>query len=226
MAITGIQTPHVERYLEALLPSPDPVLREMEAYAAEHDFPIVGPQVGRLLELLARTVRARTVVELGSGFGYSAAWFLRGMEGGILHLTDFSKEHARMAEENLTRMGFSKSSVARPRAGPGRPGFRFHTGDALALLPRLPVEEADILFMDIDKEGYPAAGRLFAGRLKRGAVVVVDNLLWSGAVATEDDSPPTRAIREFTRSMLDDPRFLSTVVPVRDGVGLFLKVRP
>lgn len=213
MAITGVVTEPVERYLSDLLPGPHPVLREMEVYAAKNDFPIVGPQVGRLLELAARMIRAKTVVELGSGFGYSAAWFLRGMElKGAIHLTDFSARYSKMAETHLTRMGFA-----------GR--FRFHVGDALKALPDLPLEEADVLFMDIDKERYPAAARLFIQRLKAGAVVVVDNLLWSGAVATKDDSPPTRAIREFTGLMLGDPRFLSTVVPVRDGVGIFLKMQ-
>lgn len=213
MAITGIVTEPVEDYLAGLLPSSDPVLREMEAYAEKHDFPIVGPQVGRLLELVARMVGARTVVELGSGFGYSAAWFLRGMEPrGTLHLTDTSPDHREMARDYLGRMGFGKR-------------VRFHVGDALDLLPDLPVERADILFMDIDKEGYPAAHRKFASRLKAGAWVVVDNLLWSGLVATGDRSPATRAIREFTRLMLRDLRFQTTILPVRDGVGLAVKVR-
>ncbi len=217
MAITGITTEPVERYLSELLPSPHPVLREMEAYAAKQDFPIVGPQVGRLLETVARMVRVETVVELGSGFGYSAAWFLRGMKsGGVVHLTDFSNRYSKMAGDHLTRMGFGAA---------GKPRFHLHVGDALKLLPSLPVEGAEILFMDIDKELYPDARRNFADRLKPGAVVLVDNLLWSGRVASSDDSPPTRAIREFTRSMLGDPRFLSTIVPVRDGVGVFLKAQ-
>jgi predicted O-methyltransferase YrrM len=211
VAVTGVNTPPVEGYLAERLPSPDPVLREMETYARKRDFPIVGPQVGRLLELAARAVRARLVIELGSGFGYSAAWFLRGMgPGGTVHLTDSSEEHARMARDFLGRMGFSRRA-------------RFHVGDALELLGSLPVERADLLFMDIDKEGYPAAGRNFAARMKPGALVLVDNLLWSGLVATGDRSPETRAIREFTSRMLEDRRFVGTVLPVRDGVGLFLR---
>jgi predicted O-methyltransferase YrrM len=213
VTITGIVTGTIEEYLADLLPSPHPVLREMEAHARKFDFPIVGPQVGRLLELAARAVRARLVVELGSGFGYSAAWFLRGMgPKGVVHLTDASGEHAGMAREYLGRMGFA-----------GR--YRFHVGDALQLLDALPVERADVLFMDIDKEGYPAARRNFAARLKPGALVLADNLLWSGRVATGDRSPETRAIREFTGRMLRDPRFRTTVLPVRDGVGLAVKVR-
>lgn len=211
MAITGIVTPPVEDYLARALPSPDPVLREMEAEAEKEGFPIVGPQVGRLLELLARMVRARIVIELGSGFGYSAAWFLRGMDPkGTVHLTDTSPRNAARARDHLGRMGFGKRA-------------KFHVGDALRLLADLPVEKADILFMDIDKEHYPEAFRRFAGRLRPGAAVVVDNLLWSGAVATRDRSPATRAIRELTRLLLEDGRFLSTVVPVRDGVGIALK---
>ncbi|MEM3087228.1 MAG: O-methyltransferase [Halobacteria archaeon] len=213
MAVTGIHTPRVEDYLARRLPSPHPVLREMESYARRFDFPIVGPQVGRFLELAARAVRARLVVELGSGFGYSAAWFLRGMgPRGAIHLTDASENHAEMARDCLGRMGFGRR-------------FKFHVGDALDLLDALPVERADILFMDIDKEGYPDARRNFAPRMKPGALLLVDNLLWSGLVATGDRSPETRAIRAFTGQMLRDPRFRMTLLPVRDGVGFAVKVR-
>ena len=69
--------PAIDRYLAALAAIDDPVVAEMERLGAERDFPIVGPQVGRLLEVLARSCGATRVLELGSGFGYSAVWFLR-----------------------------------------------------------------------------------------------------------------------------------------------------
>ncbi|HVI95184.1 MAG TPA: hypothetical protein VM753_14320, partial [Anaeromyxobacter sp.] len=68
--------PGIDRYLAQFAKHNDPVLAEMERIGAERDFPIVGPQVGRLLEALARACSARRVLELGSGFGYSAYWFL------------------------------------------------------------------------------------------------------------------------------------------------------
>ena len=99
--------PAVDRYLASLAAHGDPVLGEMERLGAERDFPIVGPQVGRLLEVVARACGARRVLELGSGFGYSAFWFLRavGSEGHVT-LTEGSADRCAEASAFLERGGF------------------------------------------------------------------------------------------------------------------------
>jgi len=100
--------PAIDRYLTALAAHEDPVLAEMEKLGAQRDFPIVGPQVGRLLEVAARACGARRILELGSGFGYSAYWFLRAVgPEGIVILTEGSDERAKEAEAFLTRGGFA-----------------------------------------------------------------------------------------------------------------------
>lgn len=190
----------------------DPILDEMHREAAERGFPIVGPEVGRLLFQLARVSGAKRVFELGSGFGYSTLWFARAVgEGGTVYHTDGSEENTTRAREVLGRAGVADR-------------VKFLTGDARDLL-RKTSGEFDIIFMDIDKDQYPDAYDIFRDRVKVGGLVLVDNLVWSGLVAEGDQGPTTQGIRRYLDQMWNDDRFLSSLMPVRDGVGISLRVR-
>src|SRR6266542_6327314 len=118
-----ITHPAVEDYIRGLLRRHDEsVLVEMEAEAKERDFPIVGRMVGVVLEMLARTIGAKRVIELGSGFGYSGYWFSRAVgPDGELHLTDGDPENEKKARDYLGRAGLD---------GP----VTFHVGDAVSAL--------------------------------------------------------------------------------------------
>jgi predicted O-methyltransferase YrrM len=203
-----IVNPDVDRYLHELANPDDPVLREMELLAAERSFPIVGPQVGRLLHVLARAIDARRVVELGSGFGYSAYWFARAVgPAGQVVLTEGSAERAAEAVEFLERGGM-------------RDRVRVEVGDALELVDRLE-GEFDIVFNDIDKEQYPRVPDKAAGALRAGGLLISDNMLWYGTVIEAD--PPqqsTRAIREMTRMLHENDEFETVLIPLRDGVSV------
>src|SRR5512133_3549160 len=114
----------VENYLTELARTEheDPVLVEMEARAAEHGFPIVGRATGRFLELAARAVGARRVVELGSGFGYSAYWFARAVgPGGEVRCTDGDPANAETGASFLARAGLGDRVT-------------YHVGDAVEQL--------------------------------------------------------------------------------------------
>ena len=102
-----IVNPDIETYMAGLQARHDePVLLEMEAEGRERGFPIVGRNVGVTLEVLARSVGARRVMELGSGFGYSAYWFARAVgPGGEVHCTDGDPGNAAKAEVYLSRAG-------------------------------------------------------------------------------------------------------------------------
>ena len=187
----------------------DQVLLEMEAYADERGFPIVGRNVGVTLELLARSVQAERVMELGSGFGYSAYWHARAVGPvGEVHLTDGDPENEIRAAEYLRRAGLADR-------------VRFHVGDAVTEFEELE-DEFDVVFNDIDKDGYPAAWAAASERIRRGGLYVCDNVLWYGRVAAEDpeDARPdyTEAVLEHNRLVAEDERYLSTIVPTRDGV--------
>ena len=206
--------PEIDRYLTARAAHGDPVLGEMEKAGAERDFPIVGPQVGRLLEVVARACGARRVLELGSGFGYSAYWFLRavGPEGTVF-LTEGSAQRASEAEGFLTRGGFA-----------GR--FRIEVGDGLAIAAAL-TGPFDIVFCDIDKHDYPKALPLARRLLRVGGLFIADNMLWSGNVlAPAPDDRTTSGVVELTRELFAAGDFVTTLVPLRDGLTVAVKVAP
>jgi predicted O-methyltransferase YrrM len=202
--------PDVDRYLHELANPDDPVLREMEVLAAEESFPIVGPQVGRMLSILARAISARRVFELGSGFGYSAYWFARavGPEGTVL-LTETSPEQAARAADFLERGGLLDR-------------VRIEIGDGLETLDRVG-GVWDIVFNDVDKEQYPLVPPRAASVLRPGGLLISDNMLWFGAVLDVDSrEASTRGIQRMTRLLYDSDEFETVLVPIRDGVTVSL----
>jgi predicted O-methyltransferase YrrM len=213
-----IVDPRIEEYMRSLLARYDePVLLEMEAEGAERGFPIVGRLVGVTLELLARSVGARRVFELGSGFGYSAYWFARAVgPGGEVHGTDGDPENEPKALGYLSRAGLADS-------------LRWHVGDAVSSLNATD-GEFDVIYCDIDKPGYPDAWRAASERVRVGGLYLCDNVLWSGAVADPDgdhgrDRTSTEAILEHNRLIAEDERYVSSIVPTRDGVFVAFRAR-
>ncbi len=208
----GIIQDAVEKYLYALLPERDEVLRAMEAEAARRQIPIVGPAVGRLFHLLAVLSGAKRVFEMGSAIGYSTLWWARAVgEGGRVVYTDGDPRNAEEARRN-----FAKAGVA------GRVDVR--VGDALELLSEEKPGSFDIIFNDVDKEDYPKVFRLAVPRLKPGGLFVSDNVLWSGRVAQPNPEPSTQAILEFNRLLYQSKELFTTILPLRDGVSLATKL--
>lgn len=207
----GFVSPAVERYLERVTPPRGAPLEEMERLAERRGFPIVGPLVGRLLFVLARAIGARRVVELGSGFGYSAIWFAGALgPRGRVVCTEGSNENSRLARDFLERAGV-------------RERVEWRRGDALDILPTLP-GPFDIVFNDIDKADYPRVLEPARRALRPGGLLISDNLLWFGKVAEPDPDAATRGVLEFTRALYAAPDFFTTLVPLRDGVGISLRL--
>jgi predicted O-methyltransferase YrrM len=206
----------VEAYLTDLAGAEhgDAVLTDMEAYADEHGFPIVGRATGRFLELAARSVGARRVMELGSGYGYSAYWFARAVGGsGEIVCTDGDPANAERAEEYLTRAGVW-------------PRIRYRVGDALAGFAE-ETGDFDVVYCDVDKDGYPDCWRAARDRIRVGGLWLCDNVLWGGDAATgheRNDRGWTAAIVEHNRLVAEDERFVGSLNPVRDGVMMALRI--
>ena len=202
----------IETYMATRLSRFDePVLLEMEAEGRERNFPIVGRNVGVTLEVLARSVGARRIIELGSGFGYSGYWHARAVGAeGELHLTDGDPENERKARDYLSRAGLWDRVT-------------YHVGDAVTSMNALN-GEFDVVYDDIDKEGYPDAWRAARERIRVGGLYVCDNVLWSGRVLDDQPDERTRAILEHNQLIADDERYVSTIVPTRDGVVVAVRV--
>ena len=201
--------PEISRYLDSLVPQREPELQSMEAEAAKTNFPIIGPACGYFCYLVTRLSGARSIFELGSGFGYSTAWFARGSS---------EEWRRRGASHRLGRRALGPS----PTPSHGTLGLdhlvQYHTAEAVATLRDTP-GPFDLIFNDIDKAGYPASLPVIYSKLRAGGVLIVDNLLWSGKVLDQADrSSDTEGVREFTRLVMSDPRWTASIVPIRDGL--------
>lgn len=200
----------VAEYLDGLVPARPQRMVAMERHAAEIGFPIIGPAAGQLCYTIARVTGARRIFELGSGFGYSTAWFARAVRengGGTVHHVVWDADLSGQAREHLAALALDDL-------------IEFHIGEAVQVLSAVDAEGGfDLVFNDIDKEGYPAALDAIERKLRPGGVLITDNLLWHGRVMDEGDhSPATVGVRELTRRVMDGTRWTATIVPIRDGL--------
>lgn len=213
--------PSINDYLLDIIPERDAVLTEMEAYARERRFPIVGPLVGRVLHQLVLLTNPKRVFEMGSGFGYSAYWMakaLREPDASII-CTDGSQENAERAAAYLSRGGIAER-------------IDYRVGNALEIIDETD-GEFDIIYNDIDKDGYPEAFRKAIPRLRSGGLFITDNMLWMGRVvsdvpevAPEEEQwlhEATRGVKELTRLLYSSPDVFTTIIPLRDGISVAVK---
>lgn len=202
--------PAIEHYMLTLMGQTDhEVLTEMEAYAWENNFPIVGRLVGASLEMLAKMIDARRVFEFGSGYGYSAYWFARAVgRGGQIICTDSNPLNQEKAAQYLAAAGLWERVA-------------FHTGYAQDIFVQTE-GMFDICYNDADKGGYPAIWHMAKERIRPGGLYIADNVLWHGRVAVDDftDIHPgwTEAIKTHNQLIFNDPAFDAFINPTRDGV--------
>lgn len=205
-----ILNPLIERHLHEVASASPPPLDEMEAYARENGFPIIGPLVGRVLQQFVVTANVKRVFELGSGYGYSAIWMSMVLppDGSVI-CTDGDPENAERAKKYFERAGV-------------RSKIDFRVGDALE---RFAEEQGpfDLVLNDIDKEGYPDTIIPVKEKLRSGGIFITDNLLWDGRILEGDTAESTRGVIEFTRRIYEDPDFLTTIIPIRDGIAVAVK---
>jgi len=149
---------------------------------------------------------------MGSGFGYSAFWFAIAMpEDGMVYLTDSSKKNLEKAKHYLTQGNLAHKA-------------RFEPGDAMEILKQKN-EIFDIIFIDVDKEQYPLAIEVAKPKLKTGGLLITDNLLWFGQVLQTNGDASTESVKRYNQMLFNDCDFVSTLLPIRDGVGVAYKLR-
>jgi predicted O-methyltransferase YrrM len=199
---------NVQDYLTSLVPPREPELQKMEEYAEKNDFPIIGPACGYYCYQLARMINARSIFELGSGYGYSTAWFAKALKengGGVVHHTVWDEHLSRRAQGHLSALG-SVDLV------------EFHVAEAVETL-RQTQGPFDMIFNDIDKEGYPDSLPIIKEKLRHGGLLIIDNMLWHGQTLDPNDhEPSTEAIRRFTRDITTDLDWIVSLIPARDGM--------
>lgn len=204
-ADNSILYPEQQQYITSLLPPRQGPAAAQEAHAAAHDVPIVNPETGQFLFVTARAIGARRILELGTATGYSGLHLARALPpGGRLVTIDVDPERQRIARGHWAEAGVAD---------------RVETllGKALDVLPTLD-GPFDLLFIDAVKPEYRSYLDLALPLLRPGAVVLADNVLWSGRVARDARDESTAALRDFNRYATSHPRLDAVIVPIGDGV--------
>jgi predicted O-methyltransferase YrrM len=208
----------VEHYLAGLNRASDAVLDAIAKGNQERGLPLVDAEVGALLRVLATSIGASRILEIGTAIGYSGIWLAGALPAdGMLLTMELSEERATEARENFARAGLGdKVSVI--------------VGDAQLKVSKV-AGPFDLIFQDGAKQLYePLLDRLVA-LLRPGGLLVTDNVLWDGDVVpgfrSKPENPPddTRAIAAYNERVAAHPRLLTSIVPLRDGVSISVKRR-
>ncbi len=207
----GFVDDDVEAYTYELLPPRDDVVSEMEQQAIERSIPIIGPAVARVLQQYALAINARRVFEMGSAIGYSTIWLARAVGPvGRVYYTDGGEKNAAEARGYFERAGILDR-------------IEILVGDSIDLIDSVE-GEFDLIFNDVDKHQYPAAFRKAAPRIRKGGLFITDNVLWGGRVARGDSDADTEGVREFNRLIYSSREMYSSILPIRDGLAVCLKL--
>ena len=217
--------PSINDYLYNIIPERDEVLTEMEAHARANRFPIVGPLVGRVLHQLVLMNNPTRIFEMGSGFGYSAYWMAKALRrpNARIICTDGSQENVDRAAGYLKRGGVADK-------------IDYRVGNALEIIDETE-GKFDIIYNDIDKDGYPEAYQKAIPKLRNGGLFITDNMLWGGRVTMQDTNDSaeglsereqwghatTAGVKELTRLLYSSPDVFTTIIPLRDGVSVSVK---
>lgn len=198
----------VQDYLMGLVPAREPEMRAMEDYARKTEFPIIGPAAGYVCYQIARMIGAKSVFELGSGYGYSTAWFAKAVKengGGIVHHVVWDEKLSQMAQDHLSNLGLDGI-------------VQYHVAEAVETLRQF-AGPFDLIFNDIEKKGYALSLPIIKQKLRPGGVLIIDNMLWHGRIFdNKDHSPDTDGVRTATALLIRDPDWIVTLTPIRDGM--------
>ena len=206
----------VERYLASLNHLPDAVLRDIAKTGEEQDLPLIDPEVGALLRVLATAIGATRILEIGTAIGYSGIWLAGALPAtGMLLTMELDPQRASVARENFSRAGLADR-------------VNVIVGDANRLIAKT-AGPFDLIFQDGDKKLYePMLDRLVS-LLRPGGLLITDNVLWDGEVVPGFVSEPkrkvedTKAIASYNQRLNTHPSLLVSTIPLRDGVALAVK---
>ena len=202
-------------YLSSFRKQTDSLIEEMEAYAKEHNVPILSWQSADFLEQLVLLKNPKRVLELGTAIAYSSIRIARMLQGkSVIHTIEKSTDNITVAKDFISKSGLLDK-------------IKLLEGDAVNVMPQLK-KKYDIIFLDADKEDYKRLFDYSLVLLRRGGVLVVDNLLWHGYAASNRVPPnykeSTRHIREFNLLFMNQPNLKSSIIPVGDGLGIGVKI--
>ena len=202
------------KYIESFRDEKDPLISEMEEYAHENGVPILSWQAAEFLEQLIKIIRPKRALEIGTAIGYSTIRIARNLpKKSVVHTLEKSEDNIALAADFIERSGQSNK-------------IEIMAGNALHLMPRLD-KKYDFIFLDADKEDYKRLFDYSMILLKRGAVIFVDNLLWSGyaggKTVPSTHRSSTKHIRDFNKMFMYQRNLKTSILPIGDGVGIGIK---
>lgn len=205
--------PLVQAYAEHFSSPEDKLQQQVNRQTQSHPHATMlsGHVQGKLLELLSILIKPRRILEIGTFTGYSALCLAKGLSlDGVLHTIELRAEDAATARKNFN-LSEAKDKII------------LHTGNALDIIPGL-AEEWDLVFIDADKTGYIDYYKMIAPRLKKGAVILADNVLFHGEVFAEPlKGKNAKAIQAFNEYIQQDHTSEKLLLTVRDGLMLIVK---
>ena len=202
-------------YISSFRKKSDSLIEEMEIFAREHNVPILSWQSAEFLEQLILIKNPRRVLELGTAIAYSSIRIARNLKGkSVIHTIEKSTDNISVAKDFIVKSGLGAK-------------IKILEGDAVNVMPQLK-KKYDIIFLDADKEDYKRLFDYSLVLLRKGGLLVVDNLLWQGYAASTrvpaQYKESTNHIREFNSLFMNQPNLKTSILPIGDGIGLGVKV--
>lgn len=172
-----------------------------------------GHYQGRILSLVSKIIKPKTVLEIGTYTGYSTICLSEGLDkNGSIHTIDHNEELLVIQNKYFKKAGISEK-------------VKQYTGDATKIIKKLNLD-FDLVFIDADKENYPLYFDSIIEKVKPGGVIIADNILWSGKILekVEEEDYATKSIIEFNDKVINDDRVETIILPIRDGLSLIRKI--
>ena len=174
-----------------------------------------GPYQGRVLSMISKLIRPKTILELGTFTGYATLCLAEGLQAdGEIHTIDVNEELV-----DFQRKYFNKS--------PYGTQIHQHLGNAIDIIPSLN-QTFDLVFIDADKPNYSNYFHLIIDKLNPGGIIISDNVLWHGKVIEplDEKDASTKAVLEFNTLLKNDTRIETVLLPIRDGLSISRKLLP
>lgn len=206
---------HVNAYLRSLVNEQDAYFLGLEAYAEEHHVPIIHSEVKNLLAFIVESIKANSVLELGTAIGYSASVFAKAMKGeGKIVSVERRQDYYEMACENVKELNYNTK-------------FDFRFGEATEVLESVD-ETFDIIFLDAAKGHYREFFDLCFHKLNPGGVIISDNILYKGMIASDAlvlrrQKTIVKRMRAYLDFISNHPQLTTTILPMSDGIALSYK---
>lgn len=197
-------------YIVGTFAEEDNILKDVLKDAESKNFPMiqVSPDLGKLLYLLVKIIKAKNILEIGTLAGYSSIWMARALpDEGRLTTLEVDNQHAETAKANFIKAALNNK-------------IDLMTGSAMESLRILKNKKFDFVFIDADKTGYPLYFDTVFPMMNKGGIIAADNALRKGQVVLKDTDEGTEAIKVYNKKVAADARVESLVIPISDGLTI------